>query len=245
MKAFLERNKIFFEIFTSVLLGLMAIIVSYQANLIAKAQLQLANESQQLALKEHLPEIEAKFQRPDPTKGREKEELIISNIGESMYEFQSYEIAYLSIRELQVVYAHQTTTPGVHLKRAMIPLTNYFPTFSYIVNYNKGVIKTLEIENRDTLPSLTTRLEKDYKEIRKSINIEIERFMRTEYKDKFGGEHVDYFKFGVFGESIAIDNEKGMTIFSEYSKMVSNGSFVDYEIPEKSNISHIWENNGI
>lgn len=245
MKAFLERNKIFFEIFTSVLLGIMAIIVSYQANLISEAQLKVANESQQISERQYLPEIEAKLQRMDSTSGKERYKLVISNIGESMYEFQSYEIAYLSIRELQILYKNEVPTPDSHLKVAMIPLTNYFPNVRYVINYDKGVINTLEIDSNNTTTLLSKHLAQKYKNTKKSIDIRIESFIRVNYKDKFGSEHTNYFRFGMFGESIAIDNEKGIRTFSEYREMTSNNNSIDYKNPEISNISRLWEQHRI
>ncbi|MDR3413318.1 MAG: hypothetical protein P4L87_20590 [Formivibrio sp.] len=216
MKNFLIENKIFFEIFTSILLGVMAIVVSVQANLIAKAQLALADESKNLTMLQHLPEIKAKFEYVDSEKRWRKERLVISNVGDEMHEFSSYEIAFVSLKELQLLHKNQEPDPSMHLKKARIPLAEYFPNVSFGVNQDKGVICTMDVDNTNLLDKNLGEFENLYLTNNKSMNSNIERFLRVGYKDKFRKKHVEYLKFGPAGESIPMNIEEGVEVFKEY-----------------------------
>ena len=85
MKGFLTSNKIYFETCVAVLLAIMAIIVSFNANSIAKAQLSLANDAQRIATLPYLPNIKARFKFISSEDGVRKEKLEVNNSGDSMY----------------------------------------------------------------------------------------------------------------------------------------------------------------
>jgi len=238
MKSFLEENKIYFDTAAAVLLAFMAIIISYQANSIARAQLTVADNSQKLAMLQHLPEIKAEIQYIGSMDGVRQDRLVISNVGSDMYEFRSDEIAFISLRELQLLHRNQKPVENMHLQKARIPLTDYFPFTRFGVNQDKGVISMLNINNNGVLNSELSKFEKLYFTKDKSMASNIERYLMVGYKDKFGKKHIKYFKFGPAGESIPMDEKLGVNVFLEFkTKSEDSLNFIKSSVQE---INNIW-----
>ena len=104
----------------------MAIIVSYQANLIAEAQLRLASESQQLSMRQYLPEIKTDIKRIDYDGELINEQLVIYNFGDDLYNIHPNMIAFLSFREVPLVWGSKSSRQRLQLKKATIPISKYF-----------------------------------------------------------------------------------------------------------------------
>ncbi len=100
MRIFLKRNKIFFEIFASCLLGVMAISVSINANHIAQAQLVLASEAQKIAAIPYLPRMRVRIKNLHSRGSSQKPTLVVINDGDSAHELSSSTIAFLQIQEM-------------------------------------------------------------------------------------------------------------------------------------------------
>ncbi|PBP44108.1 hypothetical protein CCL11_13380 [Pseudomonas syringae] len=147
MKSFLTSNKIYFETCVSVLLAIMAILVSINANSIAKAQLSLANDAQRIATLPYLPNIKARFKLVSSNDGVRKEKLEITNSGDSMYELRAFPIAFLELRELQVVSANGPYTKSSNLNKFSIPLESYFPNVTMVDGTDKDFVLYQDIEN--------------------------------------------------------------------------------------------------
>lgn len=240
MREFLERNKIFFEIFVSILLGVMAIIVSYQANLIAEAQLRLASESQQLSKRQYLPEIKTDIKIIDLDGERINEQLVIYNFGDDLYNIRPNMIAFLSFRETPLVWGSKSSRLRLKLRKATIPISKYFSGDEHHYNPNKGRMVSVDIPKTDFLDAQLIRFRESNISEKKRVENRIERFINVKYNDKFGEAHSKYFEIGVVGDAIPMSESEGAKKFREHSAMRSAGHFVDLTSSTSDEINNLW-----
>uniref|UniRef100_E6PN87 Uncharacterized protein n=1 Tax=mine drainage metagenome TaxID=410659 RepID=E6PN87_9ZZZZ len=111
MRTFLKNNKIFFETIATTLLALMALIVS-------TAQWRVAADSRYLANIRYLPHINAELSLDNSREGWQTDKFVISNSGGDVYDLASRPIAFLDIRELQLLRPGQKPDPNMRLKSA-------------------------------------------------------------------------------------------------------------------------------
>lgn len=185
MKGFLTSNKIYFETCVAVLLAIMAIIVSFNANSIAKAQLSLANDAQRIATLPYLPNIKARFKFISSEDCVRKEKLEVNNSGDSMYELRAVPIPFLKLRELQVVSINGPYTKNTHLNKSTIPLEGYFPNVTWVDGSDKDFVLYQDIENAGLLEDRLNVFSKKYSSEEKHIIGGIEKYLLVSYKDRF------------------------------------------------------------
>ncbi|UQS90720.1 hypothetical protein M5C90_04425 [Pseudomonas chlororaphis subsp. piscium] len=218
MKVFLTSNKIYFETCVSVLLAIMAIIVSINANSIAKAQLSLANDAQRIATLPYLPNIKARFKFVSSEDGVRKEKLEVTNSGDSMYELRAVPIAFLELRELQVVPINGPYTKNTHLNKSTIPLEGYFPNVTWVDGSDKNFVLYQDIEDTSLLEDRLNVFSKKYSSEEKHIIGGIEKYLLVSYKDRFKALHTEYFQFDPMGEGVLMDSSEGEAVFKNHSE---------------------------
>jgi len=131
MKQFLETNKVYFETVVVILLGIMAIVVS-------ASQAWLAYKSYELTKLPYLPQIAANVTMGGERCGEDSWKLTTTNLSGSAYDVRVDPIAFLSIRELQLLRFGQEPNPNIDLKTALIPLRGYFSPLSYGTSETQG-----------------------------------------------------------------------------------------------------------
>ncbi|AKF43777.1 hypothetical protein ACQJ22_25010 [Pseudomonas fragariae (ex Marin et al. 2024)] len=240
MKDFLTSNKIYFETGVSVLLAIMAILVSINANSIAKAQLSLANDAQRIATLPYLPNIKARFKLVSSNDGVRKEKLEITNSGDSMYELRAFPIAFLALRELQVVSANGPYTKNAHLKKLSIPLESYFPNGTMVDDMDKDFVLYQDIENTGLLKDRLDAFSKKYDSEEKHVIGGIDKYLVVSYKDRFNVLHTDYFQFDHAGEGVLMGSSDGEGVFKRYNEYSKKEIKLDYKISTPEEIGNLW-----
>nr|WP_320125825.1 hypothetical protein [uncultured Shewanella sp.] len=240
IKNFLKENKIYFEILSSVLLAGMAIIVSLQANSISKSQLDLAEKAQEISMLPHVPFVKAYFKYVETDIGERREDLIIANEGEALYELEVLPMAFLNLTELEVIHLDKESSNDFEPFGATFPIKSYFPNVIYGLNGNKGILQRREIPNTKSLDSELKKFEDLYSNDEKSINAQIERYLAVSYKDKFGTKHKKYFKFGFGGDSSPIAVSEGENLVSEFYRMRKTGELLDFKTSKAKDINELW-----
>jgi hypothetical protein len=236
MKEFLERNKVYFDTAIATLVGLasialaiMAILVSINANSIAHSQLRVAEASQQLNMRTHLPKVSATFYHVDTTEGVRQESLEIVNNGQELYDLEFYPIAILGYGQNQIIHSENQFDPKLKLKKGEIPLVWYFPSMSYGYNENKGVLVRIPLKN---VNGLTKRLEEISDTLGSDVvsyNFYVRRYLRISYVDNFGITHEKYYRFTAGGTSVPLSMEEGSTLFSNYENNIENENLINYK----------------
>ncbi|WP_025168207.1 hypothetical protein [Pseudomonas syringae] len=240
MKVFLTSNKIYFETCVSVLLAIMAIIVSINANSIAKAQLSLANDAQRIATLPYLPNIKARFKFVSSEDGVRKEKLEVTNSGDSMYELRAVPIAFLELRELQVVPINGSYTKNTHLNKSTIPLEGYFPNVTWVDGSDKNFVLYQDIEGTGLLEDRLNVFSKKYSSKEKHIIGGIEKYLLVSYKDRFKALHTDYFQFDPMGEGVLMDSSEGGAVFKSHSESSQKKIKLDYKVSTPEEIGNFW-----
>ncbi|RON68046.1 hypothetical protein [Pseudomonas fluorescens] len=240
MKSFLTSNKIYFETCVSVLLAIMAILVSINANSIAKAQLSLANDAQKIATLPYLPNIKAQFKFISSEGGIRKEKLEVTNSGDAMYELRAVPIAFLELRELQVVPMDEAYKRSDHLNKSTIPLEGYFPNVTWVDGSDKDFVLYQDIENTDLLEDRLNAFSKKYSSEEKHVVGSIKKYLRVSYKDRFKALHTDYFEFDPMGEGVLLDGSEGEVVFKSYNEYSQQKIKLDYKISTPEDIGNLW-----
>ncbi|MFA0080352.1 hypothetical protein AB4427_19880 [Vibrio artabrorum] len=236
MKAFLERNKIYFDTAIATLVGLasialavMAILVSINANSIAQSQLQVAEASQQLNMWTHLPKVSATFYHVDTIEGVRQETLEIVNNGQELYDLELQPIAILGYKQDQIIHSENQFDPKLQLEKGELPLVGYFPSVRYGYNENIGVLVRIHLKN---VNGLNKRLEEISDSLRSDVlsyNFYVRRYLRISYIDNFGITHEKYYRFSAGGTSVPISMEEGIALFNNYENNVKNEKLVNYK----------------
>lgn len=172
VKAWLEDNKIYFEIGVASLLSLMAIIISVQSNRIAKVQTEIARETA-------LPHLEIRDQLEfnDKTKLWDNRFLSVYNRGGALTDFE--------LRHLSFMVINSSTESA--LDSISLPIDNYYD-WKQVLGDGQGLIFQINNDHRGA------------KEValRDSLNgiayFQIETYVRMTYKDILNETHVDYYK---------------------------------------------------
>jgi len=240
LKVFLTSNKIYFETCVSVLLAIMAIIISINANSIAKAQLSLANDAQRIATLPYLPNIKARFKFVSSEDGVRKEKLEVTNSGDSMYELRAVPIAFLELRELQVVPINGPYIKNTHLNKSTVPLEGYFPNVTWVDGSDKNFVLYQDIEDTGLLDDRLNAFSKKYSSEEKHIIGGIEKYLLVSYKDRFKALHTDYFQFDPMGEGVLMDSSEGEAVFKSYNESSQKKVKLDYKISTPEEIGKFW-----
>lgn len=258
VKQFLKRNKIYFEIISSLLLGIMAIFVSYQSNEIAKsqltiaesqlqvdrAQLQVANHAIQLQEQEQLPDVKAKIRTVIHENGDISDSVEILNSGKDLYDLHSSIVAFLSMRELLIINEKKPLKQVPHLINAVIPIGNYPESFTIVEDPNNGKMSTIKIKNTRKLDQTFEKFKTSHETKSRSVVRFIEKYMYISYKDKFGRKHSKYYQFGPGGDSIPMDNTSGKNMFKMHQLGIENQRYIDMENIDKNKLDRLWVDYG-
>ncbi len=254
IKLFLEQNKIYFEIISTVLLGMMAIYISYQSNEIAKsqltvaesqlqvdqAQLQVAHHAIQLQEQEQLPDVKANFRTVKHEDGEEFYRVEILNTGKDLYDLNNEIIAFLSMRELQVISDNKPLEQVPHLISAVIPIGNYPESLTEVKDPNNGEMFTTKIKNTRELEQAFETFRSSQETKSRSLVSFIEKYLYVSYKDKFGKNHSKYYHFGPGGDAIPMDNVSGDNIFKLHQLGIERQKYIDIDNIDKRKLERLW-----
>lgn len=218
----------------------MAIIVSINANSIAKAQLSLANDAQRIATLPYLPNIKARFKFVSSEDGVRKEKLEVTNSGDSMYELRAVPIAFLELRELQVVPINGPYTKNTNLNKSTIPLEWYFPNVTWVDGSDKDFVLYQDIENTGLLEDRLNVFSKNYSSEEKHIIGGIKKYLLVSYRDRFKALHTDYFQFDPMGEGVLMDSSEGEAVFKIYNEYSQKKIKLDYKVSTPEEIGNLW-----
>lgn len=243
MKEFLEHNKIYFEVIVSSLLAIMAIIVSWQANSIADSQATLAEDANRIAMLEHIPEIEVEFRLIRSNNGTRTEHLVVMNKGKPLYEFDSYSVAFLSIKESELVSIDNPSNRAYERVGMMLPIENYYPIVKYRPNNNVGEIHRQEVLDVNKLQEAIEGFNRLLSVKKKTANSSIKRYTRASYVDVHGEQYTQYFKIGVGGDGIPISVNEGSEVYSFHKQLTEAGQVIDYDNTAPDRLLSFWENN--
>ncbi|WP_429046775.1 hypothetical protein [Aeromonas veronii] len=257
-KLFLKKNRIYFEIISSLLLGVMAILVSYQSNVIAEsqlkidesqlqvdqAQLQVANHAIQLQEQEQLPDVKAKIRTVIDENGDVSDSVEILNTGKDLYDLNSSIVAFLSVRELQVINGNTPPKQVPRLINAFIPIYNYPENFIIVEDPNNGKMSTIQIKSTRKLDQTFEEFKTTHETKSRSVVSFIEKYIYISYKDKFGLKHSKYYQFGPGGDSIPMDNTSGEDIFKMHQLGIKHQKYIDMENIDKNTLDRLWVDYG-
>ena len=200
-RTFLENNKIFFEIFSNVILGIMGIIISISAIRLTKYQNILTE-------RELLPVMEIREYLEENEENLYLEENIqISNVGGALYGFQTDMACVLNINYI---------TEGLEKGTIKKELDGYY----YYSRNTQAATGILEIiggyNNNYNFSNLQLEImEGKYKEYGISfLEIKIESYLKIEYYDVLDNKHTEYYKLADSTEKI--EEQEGNDIFQEY-----------------------------
>lgn len=174
-KTFLQRNKIFFEIFSSVLLSFMALLVSINSCQISKQQ--SINEERL-----NMPLIKISSDQFSKETINDSEKITIENVGGYAYNYTIQKRVFLS--------CEYTPLDGGATKRIYLPIDDILDTSSQTNNYIGPIKYYYTISTMKYFHELyqkTIEVEKGYLHIRllKYITISYNDFKDKSHKDLF------------------------------------------------------------
>lgn len=241
MKQFLEDNKIYFEVVVSTLLAIMAIVVSLKANSIADTQTALAEEANRISMLEYIPEVTAEFRLVRSDSDSRTEHLVVENKGKPLYEFESYSIAFLSVRELELVNIEHPANNSYERVGMMVPIINYFPIVAYRPNNNSGEIFRQIIEDVNMLRDSIESFDQELRIQNKYTAATIERYIKVSYVDSQNKKYTQYFRFGVGGDGIPITEDEGKTAYSLHKQLTDSSHAIDYMNSTPEQMISLWD----
>jgi len=197
----LENNKIYFEVLVTLLLSIMAIIVSVQSNRIADNQTMIMKE-------QALPQFRInKIQIYNEEIGKYTDDnIVIYNQGGILYDFSHKTAVYMNLQYKNKDNLYQT-------KR--IPLKDYYK-FNSVTGNGKGLLVTIG-GNQNHQKIVDAESNNNY-----SIQIDIKQYVNLNYKDIFGEYHTDYYYIPAVGWSNQLSHENGKEIFKKYEESMMN-----------------------
>lgn len=193
MREFLERNKIFVEIFSGLLLGAMALIVSFASLQVSRNQtrLQEVQVSPSFSIQIHQKFNEASQKFSDGV-------LTIDNNGYSISEFSAKLMSFF-----------QVTRTNRHLKEA----TEYIPIVYLCCQFSTqdGTGRLTTFKQRFN-ESHASRLERELRKIKVPGDIEysggVINILTVSYKDSLGKYHTKTYDVRYFNGGIELDISK-------------------------------------
>jgi hypothetical protein len=237
MKQFLITNKVYFETVVAILLGIMAVVVS-------ASQAWLAYKSYELTKLPYLPQIAANVTMGGDRCGTESWKLTTTNQSGNAYDVIVHPIAFLSIRDLQLLRIGQKPNPNIHLKSALIPLRGYFSPLSYGTSAAQGEIVIQCTEPLNEMDNSKLEFESLYApKGKKSITSNVDIYMVVSYKDRFRNSHTRYFQVDAGGQAVPVSDSLGQNIFNRYRRMVAEDQYLEYGSSTGNDIMRVWRMN--
>ena len=229
VRDWLDKNKVFFETISAVLLAAMAIIVSYEANQIASYQTELIRL-------EHQPfldfDIDLAF---DPIESKyTHDRLTISNVGSPLSEFDCQHAVFFKVEYGEI---------EEKLRSAMIPLIGYYDT-TFQTNNPRGKLATLAnsgiTEGNNWKTTQTTLEFMNFARKKNATGFaEIVRYIRVCYKDIFGETHDEVYFVDTLGTH-KLPEIEGKKIFEEYESKFSQKRFLEFSSASPELIYEKW-----
>ncbi|MBD3896900.1 hypothetical protein IEI94_13660 [Halomonas sp. ML-15] len=239
MKQFLETNKVYFETVVAILLGIMAVVV-------AASQAWLAYKSYELTKLPYLPQIAANITMGGERCGEESWKLTTRNLSGSAYDVRVEPIAFLSIRELQLLRVGQEPNSNIELKTALLPLRGYFSLLSYASSATQGELVIHCTKPLKEMDSSKREFEALYaSNAEKSITSHVDVYMVVSYKDRFRNSHTKYFQVSAGGMAEPISEDSGRNLSGRYSRMVDEGQHLEYSSSTGDDILRAWRVNAL
>lgn len=214
LRAFLKRNKIFFETGAATLLSAMAVILSI-------AQYDLAKIQTETARQQALPHFVIATRQVMDAEDRMyvEDRIYVNNLGGIARDLESNTAVFFDVDiAIQDIGHH---------RKLQLPVSGYYgitrPT-------DNGIGQVLEISGYLNNKKFV-QLERDSRKLtaeRKGLYcvIQIRRYLKLDYLDVFNKEHVDYFSIPRYGGR-PMEPREGKKIFDKY-----NASFKDLEIAD-------------
>lgn len=229
----LNRNKIFFETLATVSLTVMAVLVSCKSN-------SIAENANAISRIDHQPKIYAHFKTVISDNGKRDEMLTITNSGDVMYDFKSYEFQYLRLSEMQIVSKENSTYPQ-RLKNKKIPLINYYSPLTFISQEMKGEFSNTKVNDDSNFEKSLEDFSIDHKSRTKSIGATIERYLEITYKDQFNEKKTYFLRFDYAGNSSPMNEQEGEDLKRIFERSLKTGKgYVDYSTLIKSELDKLW-----
>jgi hypothetical protein len=204
IRDWLNKNKIFFETIAVVLLAIMAIIVSWNTNQIVSYQTDIMKS-------EHLPiiHLDTALIYDTSTENYTRDELIISNLGAPLSEFESQEAIFFKV---------QYGLINKELKTALIPIYGY-----YFLGGTGNATGKLEKLANYALPEgnnykavHVTWAFSDFAQKKNAHGfVDLVRYIRVIYKDIFGEIHDEFYIASPLG-TYRLNETEGKKIFKYY-----------------------------
>ena len=193
---FLQRNKIYFEIFSSVLLSFMALIVSINSCQISKQQ--LANEDRL-----NMPRIKVSHEQLSSKEANDSEKIIVENVGGHAYNYHIEKKVFLSCKYFPL--------NGGDSKQICLPIQDILDT-SFPTNNYTGVI-----ESYYTICTVKyfNELYNQTRDVKGFLDIQLLKYISISYSDFKDELHEDLFIIdGVYQGRKIEKNDKINKLFS-------------------------------
>lgn len=177
IRIWLKQNKIFFEIFSSVLISGTALFVSIAAYNVNKQQL-LTSE---LAALPHIS-VEKRLIRDEMSGKFDHDELVVSNYGSPIYNTNIKVRTFLKVK-----------TYDLKSKEFFIPIIHYYHA-QYTSGEPTGVLSTFKLAgNNATFGRLYDEALTEAREKGHFIEVEIARIVTVQFNDRLNRPNTEYF----------------------------------------------------
>ncbi|ODA41815.1 hypothetical protein [Desulfosporosinus sp. BG] len=213
LRIFLINNKIFLDVFVTLLVGFMAATLAYQANQIAEKQTTIMEI-------QAMPQFTLSSMQVETLNGGQYG-IIVNNDG-SPVRGLTYNLAvFLSI--------------GTKNKKISIPIDGFYGEDDF-TNNGKGKILTIYGTESEEMYS---NIEKEMGQLIKSMNqpttFRILQYARLNYMDVLGKFHNDYFVIPLVSTGMLLTPEEGEKVFREYE----NGNKISLKTVTSSDLQKI------
>lgn len=195
LRSILERNQIFIQFFGDIILGIFAIYIAIKAN-------SIYNNQTEISLKANMPQIQIFTQTPYSY----SEELVISNQGGRLSEFESSKVTFYRVKYLK----------ENKILEKDLPIIGYYDG-EIITNSTTGILTTYTgYENEKKYLDYFDKVINYYEDKdNKIIDLNLVSYIKVNYKDFLNKNHDEYY---MICKSTAqnIDNKEGRKKFDNY-----------------------------
>jgi hypothetical protein len=223
-RAFLEKNKIFFETIAATLLGLMAIILSIAQIVVANRQNYLTGLQADIAIQQTLPQfvIAARQIIDSESKRATEDKIYVDNKGGIVQNLNCNAAVFLEI---------ETVRSNKPIKKEIV-INGYYSGMGF-TNTGTGTVLVMEgYRNNERM----SQLEKEVNSIgvdNNFIKMDLKRYLRLTYqgfrfdaRTSFQSRY--YFVPLIYGGRELSDKE-GNEIFSKYDTAIKNGNHIEFD----------------
>ena len=195
MKKCLIENEIYFKIFAYLLIPVMAVILSLQANTIANKQAQILEEQAQILRQQQLPIIttDVELLYDERVAYYTDDILRVYNEGAPLRNFNVYDAVFFLV---------EYGSKNEPLQKALIPVIDYYFVTTHSAEAT-GLLATLFSEQNNILFS---EIEESFRQHANDNNaygfLSVNRYLEITYTDIFGDDHSEiHYAHPVYGSS--------------------------------------------